>query len=167
MTTAENYDPKQKHLYIKGYEQLGLLKKALNSLKKQGFLGPHISVLGKVDQFYHDKNMEVTQNLDVLQTYWENMLTMAPLFGSLHNPEIGTIFSVGTITSIFFNKVDGKTLGMLSVGPYGILRGIGANEKQATHYLRLLTSGSYLLIVRDYDNELKNYRQLLDDKVNL
>ena len=167
MMSADNNDITKKHIYFKVYKQLNLLEKALDNLKEQGSLGPQISILGKVDQFYHDKNIEVSKDVNSLRMYWKNTLDMATPFGSLYNPEIGSIFFLGTLTPIFLNKVDGKTLGMLSVGPYGILRGIGASDKQSEKYLKILKSGNYLLIARGYDEELKNYKELLDDKVNL
>lgn len=167
MMSAETNNPKQKHIYFKDYEQLHLLEKALDELKEQDILGPQISILGKVDQFYHDKNIEISKDVNSLRVYWKNTLDIATPFGSLYNPEIGNIFFVGTLTSIFLNKVDGKTLGMLSVGPYGILRGIGASDEQSENYLKILKSGSYLLIARGYAAELKDYKELLDDKVNL
>lgn len=167
MMSAENNNPTQRHIYFKAYNQLHLLEKALNNLKQQGFLGPKISILGKVDQFYHEKNMDATKDVDSLKKYWKNTFDVATPYGSLYNPEIGNIFFVGILTSIFLNKVDGKTLGMLSVGPYAILRGLGASGKQSENYLKTLKSGSYLLIVRGYDAELENYKKLLDDKVNL
>lgn len=165
--TAERYNPKQKHIYFKAYEHLTLLEKALRYLKEQGHTGLQISIIGKVTQFSCDKNIEVSKDMDPLRLYWKDNLHNTTEFGSLNNPEIGNVFIVGTLTSIFLEKVDGKTLGMLSVGPHGILRGIGASEKQATNYLKLLKSGNYLLICRGCKEDLETYRELMGDKVNL
>lgn len=165
--TANNYDPLQRQVYFKAYTELNLLENAIELFKEQRFVGPQISILGKVDQFYNDKGMEMSKDFDCLKRYWKDTFVKTAPFGSLYNPEIGNIFFVGAITSIFLNKVDGKTLGMLSVGPYGILRGIGATENQSKHYLKTLENGSYLLIVRGYEEELKNCERLLDDTVTL
>ena len=99
--------------------------------------------------------------------YWKNMLDHTIAFDSLKNPEIGDIFIVGALTSTFLNKVDGKTLGMLSVGPYGILRGIGASESQANIYLKLLKNGRYLLIFRGNIEEIDEYKRISEYPFNV
>lgn len=105
-------------------------------------------------QFYQDKNFEFTKNMDPLRLYWKDNLNNTAEFGSLYNSEIGNIFIVGTLSTLFLEKVDRKTLGMLSVGPHGILRGVGASEEQATNYLQLLRNGSYLLVFGGFTEDI-------------
>lgn len=167
MMTAERNSSNQKDFYFKAFENLALLETALGFLKEKGDTNLQISIIGKVSQFYLDKNIEVSKNMEPLILYWKDTLDNTTDFGSLYNPEIGNVFIVGTLTSIFLEKVDGKTLGMLSVGAHGILRGIGATEKQATDYIKLLKNGNYLLIYKGCKEEFKNYKEVLDDKVNL
>ena len=70
------------------------------------------------------------------------------------NPEIGYVFVIGPLTSIFLNDLEGKTLGAISAGPYGILRGLGISPKEATAHIEALKKDGYLLIVRGYDDDL-------------
>lgn len=164
MMNAERNNSKQKHIFFRTYENLSLLEKALKNIKEPGPTNVQISILGKVSQFYHDKNIQNMKDMESIRIYWKNIFDNTIAFDSLKNPEIGNIFIVGALTSTFINKVDGKTLGMLSVGPYGILRGIGANDTQANHYLDLLGSGSYLLIIRGFADELEKFRRILERK---
>ena len=71
-----------------------------------------------------------------------------------YNPEIGYIFVIGPLTSIFLNDLEGKILGAISAGPYGILRGLGISSKEATAHIEALKKDGYLLIVRGYDDDL-------------
>lgn len=165
MMNAEHFKPKQ--IYFKAYEHLSHLQNALIPIKEKGSIGLQMSILGKVAQFNLHREIDITEDNDTIKNYWKKRLHGKTAFGSVSNPEIGDIFIVGALTSTFLNRVDGKTLGMLSVGPYGILRGIGASETQAIHYLKLLNSGCYLLILRGFEDDLENYKNVLDTVVNL
>ncbi len=67
---------------------------------------------------------------------------------------------------MFLHEIDGKTLGAMSTGPYGIIRGLGGYKLQTETYLKLLNDGSYLLILRGYDDELNALEDILE-KENL
>ena len=43
----------------------------------------------------------------------------------------------------------------MTVGPYGILRGLGIKEKKALTHLNNWDKGNYFCLVKDYVNELK------------
>ena len=162
MMTTENYNPK--HIYFKAYKHLSLLEDTLKFIKEKDPTDLQISILGKMAQFYRDKNISLSKEVDTIRIYWEDMLDNSTAFGSVYNPEIGNLFIVGALTPTFLNKVDGKTLGMLSVGPHGILRGIGASEIQATDCLKRLKSGEYLLILRGPEDQLENFKKILEEK---
>lgn len=164
---AERYNSKQKQFYFKAYEHLELLEKDLGNFKKQGLSGLQISILGKVNEFYRDKNIDVSKNLNPLKLYWKKNLGPNTEISTLNNSDIGNFFIAGSLTSIFLERVEGKTLGMLSVGPHGILRGIGANEEQATDYLKLLKDGNYLLICRGCKEEFENLSEVLNDNLSM
>ena len=155
----------QKKVHFEAYEQFTLLEQTLEYLRKKGPLN-QFSIIGKVDQFYQDKKIETSKKGDLLEMYWKEIFENPTDFGCLYNPEIGHIFIVGSLTSIFLNKVDGKTLGMLSVGPQAILIGMGAKEKQTTTYINLLIQGNYLLIFRGFEDEWKACKNYLDRKSN-
>ena len=156
----------KKKVYFEAFEEITHLEQTLGYLRKKGPLD-QFSVIGKVDQFYHDKNIETSKKKDLLKMYWKENFENSTDFGSLFNSEIGNIFIVGSLTSMFLDKVDGKTLGMLSVGPQGILIGMGASKKQTTTYINLLNEGNYLLIFRGFEDEWKAFKIYLDRKSNV
>lgn len=163
MVTAESFNTEQKEIYFKAYKHLTTLENDLNLLKEEGITAFQISILGKVSQFYLDKNSEISKDPDPIKMYWRKTHGKGIPFGDFHNSDIGNIFVAGTLVSIFLHKTGSKTLGMLSVGPYGILRGIGASETQSTHYLQLLRSGNYLLIFRGFEDKLEILKKIVEE----
>lgn len=159
---TETYNAKQKQIYLKAFAHLSLLENALKNIKEENLTKFQISILGKVSQFYRDKDIEVSKDTDAIKIYWEKNLDNTIAYGSLYNPQLGNIFIVGPLVPTFLYKLDGKTLGMLSAGPYGILRGIGASEKQVTSHLEMLNKGKYLLVFRGMEADLKDYKRLLE-----
>ena len=155
----------QKKIYFKAYEHLTSLEKTLEFIKGK-VPTKHISIIGQVTKFYKDKNIVATIEEDLLKRYWQNIFEKKTTYGSLYNLELGHIFVVGALTSMFLNKVDEKTLGMLSVGPQSILMAMGACEEQTSIYLDLLKAGSYLFIFRGYEDEWNNYKGYLEINSN-
>lgn len=159
---SESYNTKR--IYFKAYENLLPLERDLKLIKEQGPIDSKISILGKSTQFYLDQNLEVQKGADTLKIHWWKILGNTANFGRFSNPEIGNIFVVGALAPTFLYEIGGKTLGMLASGPYGILRGIGASETQATSLLKILNNNNYLLIYRGSENKLKNYIKILEPK---
>lgn len=160
--TPESYNTKQ--IYFRAYQHLFQLEIDLKLIKEHGPIDSKISVLGKADQFYLDKNIEVSKDVDSLKIYWWKIFGNTANFGSFTNPEIGDVFVAGALTPTFLYEIEGKTLGMLASGPYGILRGIGASETQAASLLKILNNNNYLLIYRGSQNKLENYIKILERK---
>ena len=98
----------------------------------------------------------------VLKKYWDQLLGEGADFGFFSNPEIGTVFIVGPLSTMFLHDVDGKKLGAMSEGPYGILRGMGAGKTNVAKYLNKLNDGSYILLVRGPSYELERLKNSLD-----
>ena len=163
MMTSESSNAEQKQIYLKAYQHLPELESALKAIKEEVPTGFQISILGKVVQFYRDKDLKTSTDTDTIKTYWETTLNKTIAFGSLYNPEIGDVFIVGALASTFLYELNGKTLGMLSVGPYGILRGIGGSAAQVTAHLKMLKDDNYLLIIRGIKKELENYKRILEE----
>lgn len=155
-----------KQIYLRAYENLFQLEKDLMLLQQQDHMDSTISVLGKASKFYLDTNIEVSKDANAIKLYWEKALGYTTNFGSFINPELGNVFIIGALASSFLYAIDGKTLGMLSSGPYGILRGIGAKETDVAEYLKKLYDDNYLLIFRGSGNELKNYKTILQATEN-
>lgn len=158
--TTENYNTKQKQVYFKAYKHLFLLENALKYIKEED-ANFQISILGKVVHFYLDKDMEVSNNIDIIKKFWKDLLGKTINFGSFYNPEIGNVFIAGSLAPTFLHIINDKPLAALTSGPYGIFRGIGADETQAAAYLKLLNSGNYLLIFRGFKDELHNLDNML------
>ncbi len=156
--TSSNYNIKQKQIYFNVYQDLSQLGNALKHLEEQRYSQVQVTILGKSEQFYFDKNMPISKDTDTIKTYWKDLLGNTINFGTFYNSQTGAIFIVGSLVSTFLHKINGKYLVTLSSGPYGILRGIGASETQTTHYLKLLNSGDYLLILRGFEDKLQEFR---------
>jgi hypothetical protein len=155
--TSEDYNRKQKQTYFKAYKNLLQLENALKrlKLKEENASRFRVSFLGKASQFYSDKNLENSKE-STIKAYWKDLFGKTIEFGTFFNPQIGSVFIVGALVSAFLHKINGKSLATLSSGAYGIFRGIGASETEASDYLKLLNSGSYLLIVRGFENDLQD-----------
>lgn len=126
MTTG-TFHKNYKQIYIEAYSDVILLGNAIKPFVEKKLTGPEVSIIGKVSQFCNDKNIEGTELDKILRIYGENALRPNSDFGIFENPEIGNFFVVGALVSTFLYKLEGKTLGMLWAGPYGILRGMGAS----------------------------------------
>lgn len=162
---SDNYNTKQKQIYFKAFQNLSELETALRLLHVEGFFNEQISVLGTTTQFYQDKGVEGLKNTDFIKRYWTKKIGKTLNFGSFSIPQIEKVFVVGPLASIFLHKINGKPLATLSSGPYGVFRGIGASETQANISLKLLSSGSYILILRGFKNKLKDLDALLNQQL--
>lgn len=151
-------DKTQKKIHIKPYQHLWQLEKRLLNFTSYKELHIQISVLGKVIQFEEDRAINNQNMTNTIKTYWKTLFDDSVNFGSFCNPEIGNVFIVGALASIFLQDINGKPLAMLSAGPYGIFRGLGAEETDASGYIKMLNSGCYLLIIRGNKNEINETR---------
>lgn len=158
--TADIPKTEPKRVLFKAFAHLSQLEDALKHLNNEDLVKFEISILGKFDSFYLDRNIEISDHNDAIKKYWKKTYaTMA--YGSLYNPQFGNLFIVGNLASTFLYKIDGKTLGMLTEGPNGIFRGVGASLKQISTHLKMLNLGSYLLIFRGIEIDLEDYKRLL------
>ena len=163
MTSELNYT---RQVYFKAYEDLLRLEQDLFLLRKQKHNDENISILGKASQFYVDTHILFSQDTEALKNRWKKILGYSTNLGSFINPELGNVLIIGALASSFLYAIDGKTLGMLSAGPYGILRGIGATETEVVTHLRNLYNDHYILIFRGSEMELKTFKKILETKVN-
>jgi len=151
----------KKRFFFKEYLQLLQLERAVKIIKKNEPSNLQISILGKFIQEYSNDQKESVNESITLEVYCKGLLGSSTDFGIFSNPEMGTIFIVGSLTSMFLHEVEEKALATMSTGPYGILRGLGASQLQTETYLKALNNGSYLLIVRGNDNKLKILEDIL------
>lgn len=164
MIKTKDFSTQQKHFLIKAYSHLWSLEKAIKVIDENGISNSQLSILGKFAKEHTSKSIkEQTIYEKELKAYWKGLLGASIAFGFFTNSELGTVFVVGSLTSMFLHEIEGKALGAMSVGSYGILRGLGAYQLEAEAYLKLLTNGSYLLIARGYDDELNDLEVTLEN----
>ncbi len=156
----------KKRFLFKEYLHLRQLERAVNIIKKNEPPNLQISILGKFIQECSNDEKESVNKRTTIEGYWKDLLDSSTDFGFFSNPEMGTIFIAGSLTSMFLHEVEGKALAIMSTGPYGILRGLGASQLQTETYLKALNKGSYLLIVRGFDDELTVLEELLESQMH-
>ena len=147
------YVAKQKQFQFKAYQKLSKLENALKYLKKENSLIFQVSILGKLNQFCYDKDIESSKDI-IIKSYWKDRLVKTINFGTYYNLESGSFFIAGPLATTFLHKINGKYLATFSSGPYGIFRGLGVGKTDASRYLRMLNNGSYLLIIRGSATEI-------------
>jgi hypothetical protein len=123
-----------------------------------------ISILGKTNILNSAQNKGEINTGIAIKDHLSKITKAVMECDYFYNPEIGYIFITGPLTSIFLNDMDGKTLGAISAGPYGILRGLGIPPKQASAHIKALKKGGYLLIARGYNNDIDTVENILGIK---
>ena len=121
-----------------------------------------LSVLGRTSKLFPAQGKDSIGNGKTVQNHIQELTAIGSKFNSYFNPEIVHIFIIGPLSSIFLNDLEGKSLGALSMGPYGILRGLGISRKMANAHLSALKKGGYLLIVRGFEDQLEDLKNLLE-----
>ncbi|MBJ2175689.1 hypothetical protein JBL43_15660 [Aureibaculum sp. A20] len=155
---------KKKHIFIKSYSQLGKLVTSIDLLKKDSEIDSQLSILSMFtneQSFKHKKDQ--VQFEKQLKEYWKKVLESSIEFGVFKNPEIGTVYIIGSLTSLFMHEINGKALGGISVGLNGILRGLGAKKTHVDTFMEMLNNGDYLLIIRGFDDDLHHLETALED----
>ncbi|TLP74267.1 hypothetical protein [Maribacter sp. ACAM166] len=134
---------------------------AIETIKKKRLVNTQISVLGKIDDSLVEDNSISRSKQKEFKEFWRQLLGSPADFGFFFNPEIGTIFIVGSLVSTFLQDVEGTKLGAMSVGPYGILRGLGIEPEHASSHIKILGKGGFILIIRGYDQDLLKLEEAL------
>ncbi|MBQ0732905.1 hypothetical protein [Aquimarina celericrescens] len=147
----------EKAFYVKAYQDLCNIKKAINTIKQNIDSSTQLSVLCRVPT---EINKDTTQKL--LKAYREQLLGTSMEHGFFFNSQIGTIFIIGSLTSMFLRDMDGKVLGALSTAPYAILRGLGLEKETAQTYVNALKLGCWLLILRGFKDDLYILKGILN-----
>lgn len=152
---------KQKQVFLKCYGQKAQLEKAIRAILRGNLNKTRISILGK---FLDDRGSESNDRSDgsaLLSNFFKELLGEEMNWGTFYSPEIGSVFVTGFLVSIFQSRVGDKMLGELSVGPYGILRGLGVSEVETTLNVNKLKKGDYLLLIRSNLFEIGKLENIL------
>lgn len=151
---VEDFYTVEKPIVFRSFKNLTQIGRALKGIPKIHDPKVQVSILGKFPELYsEDMKSWETINLK-MRVYLKKLLGADIQYGGFDNPEIGFVFVAGPLTSIFLNKINGKSLGNMSTGIYGILRGLGADTYQAKNYLKTLSNNEFLLIIRGFESNL-------------
>ncbi len=145
---------KRQQFIVRAFDALWVLERALEIAQKTPNDNLQISVLGKVGNECLNGERRVLGAKKALKKYCQGILGKQSDFGWFCNPEIGTLFVAGSMTAIFTHLIDGKTLGAMSSGPYGILRGLGIGEEAVLDHIKKLNKGDFLLVVRGFRSDI-------------
>ena len=152
----------KKHFFLRNYPHLWQLEEAIKIAQKDGSERLSLSVLGKLGDRCISGEKKILTSKKELKAYWRGSLGPHTDFGLFCNPEIGTLFITGNLVSQFLHDLDGKALGAMSSGPYGILRGLGLPKEDAARYIRLLNQENFLLMARGYRFQLDRLAEELE-----
>jgi hypothetical protein len=153
----------EKQVFIKSYAEFLLVEKAVELINQNKNNHLQLSILGKIVEKNKVDKRKLIVAKEIIETKCKSLFEFPIDFGMLTNPEIGNIFITGFLVDTFLQEVEKKTIGSLSTGPYGILRGLGINSERTTFYINALEKGNYLLILRGYENEINPSIDLLDN----
>ncbi len=134
------------HVFFYTIAQLLYVEKWVDFLTKNDS-DSHLTIMFKLGQQNLD-DMSLEDLKLKLENYWQKILGPMTEFGLFYNQDIGTIFITGPYTGLFVQEVNGKKLGALPEGLYGILRGLGLNSKETSTTLEKLAEGQYLILGR-------------------
>lgn len=154
----------KKHVFIRGFPYLWQLEEALGLIQKLPFSRHlQLSVLGKVSGRCINDDRKTLTSKEELKTYWRGSLGPGTDLGLFCNPEIGSLFIAGPLASQFLNDLDGKVLGEMASGPYGVLLGLGISKKNATSFLEALNQEYFLLMARGRAQQLDRLPKLFEN----
>lgn len=153
---------KQKIFYIRAYDTLKQMERAVGIVMNAIKSSTEFSVLGKLEADQFNNKKILVENRRVLRSYWYSLLGKEIEIGFFAHPEIGHIYILGSLVPMFLYDVSGNKLGALSGGTYGILRGFGIRPDDTLDFLKKLDQGSFLVILRDYEGELNRIQGLLN-----
>ena len=91
-----------KGILLKAYSDLMQVEEALELiLKKNDLSKVQFAILGKLDYAYLEEELEkASRQKAVLKKYWDQLLGEGADFGFFSNPEIGTVFIVGPLSTV-------------------------------------------------------------------
>ncbi|QCE40468.1 hypothetical protein [Psychroserpens sp. NJDZ02] len=147
----------QKRVFLKSYSKFQQIEKAIEALKVSDNNNLQISIIGKFNEDHWDDTKTLIALEEDMETKCKALFEYPIDFGILSNPDIGTLFITGFLVSMFLQEIELKEIGAMLTGPYGILRGLGIDKESAYLSLKALQKGDYLMIIRGFENELKQF----------
>ncbi|TYC10557.1 hypothetical protein ES677_11490 [Bizionia gelidisalsuginis] len=140
----------QKIIFLQSYSEFKQIENLVHTINKSD-TSLQVAILGKVTQ------QDLNNSTVAMELRCNTLFEPISNFGIISNPEIGDFFVAGAFATMFLQEVNGKKIGAMSMGPYSILRGLGVHQDSVNHHLKKLISGSYILILRGSEDELKPF----------
>ena len=134
------------HVFFKTIARLIFVERWVEFLA-ENVSDAHVTVMFKLGQGDLDKLDSVVLK-SKLERYWKEVLGPKTEVGQFYNQEIGTVFIAGPYAAMFVQEVNGKKLGALSEGLFGILRGMGLDRQETYKAIEKLREGQYLVLGR-------------------
>ena len=150
---------REKRVYIASFSKIQHIENLLKRIFHLDMKNIQISVIGKMQSINSDTNFKPSW-MD-LKNYCTNELHLSSDFGMVSNPEMGTVYIAGFLAPMFLQEIDGKKIGSLSTGLYGILRGLGIDQNSVVTYSKALHTNNFLLIIRGNKDEMIALETLL------
>ncbi|CAM4301288.1 hypothetical protein ZONE111905_13895 [Zobellia nedashkovskayae] len=155
----------QKQIFLKPYEQVSDLEKALKTVRQIEFDKMAVSVIGNVGEDHINKSKELTTIEYQLRRFFSELLAPNTAFDTFYNPELGRLFVAGFLVETFQNSVGKRGIGELYGGPYGILRGLGITETDTIASINKLKGKTYLLVARGNRLDIQKLKNQLGNQL--
>jgi len=135
-----------KKTFLNSYTNFAELENALLAIREMNDDSIGISVIGNANDT--DDSHKLALHKNDMQQLLKKIIGDETEFDSFYNRELGHLFVSGFLVSTFLNPIGKSNIGILSGGPYGVLRGFGVSEQQAAESVKNLSNGDYLLVIR-------------------
>jgi len=150
-----------KKTFLNSYTNFSELENALLSIRRMNDDSIGISVIGNVNDT--DDSHKFALHRNDIQQLLNRIIGEETEFDSFYNRELGHLFVSGFLVSTFLNPVGKSNIGILSGGPYGVLRGFGISEQDAAESVKKLSNGDYLLVIRGNNRAVQKIASMLVD----
>ncbi|WP_324028151.1 hypothetical protein QSV08_09545 [Maribacter sp. BPC-D8] len=150
-----------KKTFLNSYTNFSELENALLAIREMNDNGIGISVIGNANDI--DVAHQSALHKNDIQKLLKKIVGEETEFDSFYNRELGHLFVSGFLVSTFLNPVGKSNIGILSGGPYGVLRGFGISEQHAAESVKNLSNGDYLLVIRGNNSAVEKIASILVD----
>lgn len=157
MNSNTTYTTKKSAL-LKSYSKISQIETHIKQICNTNIEDIQISVLHKSED--NLKNPVFSELWKNLTQNCINPFILSSKFGIVANPEVGNIAISGFLTPMFLQEINGKNIGEMATGIYGILKGLNIDYNSINFCLKTLKQNHYLLIVRGAESDLIKINKL-------
>lgn len=150
-----------KKTFLNSYTNFSELENALLAIREMNDVNIGVSVIGNANDI--DVAHKSALHKYDIQQILKKIVGEETEFDSFYNRELGHLFVSGFLVSTFLNPVGKSNIGILSGGPYGVLRGFGISEQHAAESVKNLSKGDYLLVIRGNNRDVEKIASILVD----